>query len=259
MNPALWLHLAFGAGRPPRPQINKRALAGENLEGLATREQLNHQRDVVITLERVGIHVVPITTPGYPIGHSLAHTPTVLFVDGDPALLTTPGVAVSGSRRASPQGLLFSFACGVAAAQAGRHVVCGLAAGADTAADLGALGGRGRVLGIVPAGILRVAEHKAEGRTLVSATHPRAEWTRDQAMARNKIIAACSDVLYVADCQRRGGTSNQVAQHLALKRPVYLRRGEGEGPYMEELARLAGTSSVPWSSGPVTIAAATPR
>jgi hypothetical protein len=36
-------------------------------------------------------------------------------------------------------------------------------------------------------------------------------------------------------------------------------RGEGEGPYMEELARLAGTSSVPWSSGPVTIAAATPR
>jgi hypothetical protein len=69
VNPALWLHLAFGAGRPPRPQINKRALAGENLEGLATREQLNHQRDVVITLERVGIHVVPITTPGYPIGH----------------------------------------------------------------------------------------------------------------------------------------------------------------------------------------------
>lgn len=87
-----------------------------------------------------GHHLVPIHSDDYPM--LLRHhpqAPLVLFVQGDPATLWHPGVAVVGSRTPSPSGAELAAEFAAAFARSGLAVVSGLAAGVDARAHEAAL------------------------------------------------------------------------------------------------------------------------
>lgn len=285
---AYWLTLAFKLEKEPRRHLNGLVLTADRLLKLGLRELIGlesaalpeplqrygtvHQRlleaegrvsaqaFVVDQLLEEGIALVPITAWAYP-GHlarrlSPNRAPTLLLVAGDPGLLGEPGVAVSGSREAGPEGLLFARAMGRLLAEAGVTLVSGLARGCDREAMQGALEAGGRVIGVAPEGILHAATRRrpevSAGRlAVVSEFSPNDKWLVSRAMTRNLTIAGLSRGLIVGDCVAPGGTTDQVEVARGLDLPVFVRRGKGEGALVAELVSHPGVAALEWNGGEV--------
>jgi DNA processing protein len=89
--------------------------------------------------------------------------PLLLYVRGRPELLSTPALAIVGSRNPTPQGRENARAFALHLGQAGWTIVSGLALGIDGAAHEGALEGGGATIAVVGTGLDRVypARHRA--------------------------------------------------------------------------------------------------
>lgn len=235
---------------------------------LEAEGRVSAQAFLVDRLMQAKFALLPITHEDYP-AHLLQRltpdkAPTLLSVAGDVALLREPGVAISGSRNAGPEGLHFARAMGRALAEEGFVVVSGLARGVDSEAMDGALEAGGRVIGVSAEGILgtRAVRRRElhDGRLIViSEFEPTARWAGWAAMRRNSTIAGMSRALVIADCVAEGGTTAQFDVHRDLGLPVYIRRGPGEGRLMAELAARPGAFSLPWFGGSVNLPAALRR
>lgn len=227
---------------------------------LEAEGRVSAQAFVLERLSAMGARVVPITDQDYPAHFARRlqpdRAPTVLTAVGDTEIWSTPGVAISGSRKAGPSGMAFAREAARAVARAGEVTVCGLAAGIDREALEGALEAGGRVIGVAPEGLfqsrwLRRPE-VAEGRLLVvSEFAPEDRWTVGRAMTRNRTIAGFSQALVIADCVASGGTTDQLEVHRKAGLPVYVRRGPGQGALVDELCRRPGVTPWDWTDGPV--------
>lgn len=110
-----------------------------------------------------GNHLLTLADSNYPpLLLELPDPPTVLYVCGDPALLAGAGVAIVGSRNATPQGLLNARQFAKALAAAGLNIISGMALGVDGAAHQGALEAGGKTIAVVGTGLDRVypARHR---------------------------------------------------------------------------------------------------
>ncbi len=175
-------------------------------------------RVVAEQYERAGVAVHLPTSPGYPaILRDDPGAPAVLFSRGAPgALHGRPRVAIVGTRSATAYGLQVASELGRDLAEAGVAVVSGLALGIDAAAHAGALrAGRADppVVAVVGTGLdvvypesnaslwREVEEHGVVFTESALGTIPRPRVFP----ARNRIIAALSDVVVVVECQLKGG------------------------------------------------------
>lgn len=82
--------------------------------------------------------------------------PSVLYVRGNPGLLQNRGLAIVGSRNATPQGLQTAETFARALAARGLEIVSGLALGIDAAAHRGALAAEGATIAVIGTGADRV-------------------------------------------------------------------------------------------------------
>ena len=104
-------------------------------------------------LEQPNHHLLFLHDPDYPaLLAELVDAPPLLFVQGDPALLERPQIAMVGSRRASKPGLQTAEAFARCLAQSGFVVTSGLALGIDGAAHRGALA-TGRTVAVLGTGL----------------------------------------------------------------------------------------------------------
>jgi DNA processing protein len=147
-----------------------------------------------------------------------ADPPLLLYVQGDPAVLSRPALAVVGSRSATPQGLANARAFAAALSQQGWTIVSGLALGIDAAAHEGALeamaqGGAGTVA-VVGTGLDRVfpARHRALAHriaaqgALVSEYAPGMPPLREHFPERNRLIAGLSQGTLVVEAALASGS-----------------------------------------------------
>jgi DNA processing protein len=79
--------------------------------------------------------------------------PPLLYVAGNAELLSSPALAVVGSRNATPQGLKNAHAFAHAFSDAGLAIVSGLAIGVDSAAHRGGLEGRASTIAVLGTGL----------------------------------------------------------------------------------------------------------
>ncbi|MGE5526483.1 MAG: DNA-processing protein DprA [Rhodospirillaceae bacterium] len=99
-------------------------------------------------------HLVTLGDEVYPLSFlELSDPPPLLYVKGRSELLTRRGIAVVGSRNATPQGMETARSFARALSDAGLVVVSGLALGIDAAAHEGALEGRASTIAIVGTGL----------------------------------------------------------------------------------------------------------
>ena len=92
-------------------------------------------------MHAAGAGVLPITDTHYPaLLRTIHDPPPLLYYRGDPAVLRAAGLAIVGSRRASPAGERLAGELASAATAAGLAVYSGLALGIDGAAHRGAPG-----------------------------------------------------------------------------------------------------------------------
>lgn len=169
--------------------------------------------DEIAAGERLGARLLAIGEPDYPPLLAASDTPPpVLWVRGDPNLLSRPAAAVVGARVASAGGQRFARELAAALGRAGLTVVSGLARGVDGAAHEGALPtGTAAVLGggvddIYPPEHADLYARIAERGAVVSES---AIGRRAQARdfpRRNRIISGLSRAVIVVEAEMRSGS-----------------------------------------------------
>jgi DNA processing protein len=167
--------------------------------------------------------------PGWPgrLEH-LNEVPSTLWVRGSLPAGDTPCVAVVGSRRATPAGLLTAHDVAADLAAAGVTVVSGMARGIDGAAHRGALHGHGATVAVLGCGIDRCypSEHRrlrdeiaASGCVLSEdgADEPPLAWRFPR---RNRIIAALAEAVVVVEATAKSGALSTARWAADLGREV---------------------------------------
>ncbi|MDR2364992.1 MAG: DNA-processing protein DprA [Zoogloeaceae bacterium] len=164
-------------------------------------------------------HLITLADARYP--PQLLETPdppTLLYVRGNPAALHRPGIAVVGSRNATPQGLKIAEDFAHTLADAGFTIISGLALGIDAAAHSGALTSKARqtesTVAVIGTGAdrlyparnqalaRRIAEHGAIvsefplGTPAVAANFPR----------RNRVISGLARGVLVVEAATESGS-----------------------------------------------------
>lgn len=191
-----------------------------------------------------GVQVLDPTHPDWPEAFIAdPEPPPVLFVRGDPALLSSTSVAIVGTRRCTAAGTATARELGEDLSAAGVGVVSGLALGIDGAAHHGALRGGGPVIGVVATGldVVYPRRHRdlwadvAVGGVLASEAPLGTKAERWRFPARNRLIAALSRFVVVVESKRTGGSMLTVDS--AVERGV-------------EVGAVPGPVRAPMSAGP---------
>jgi len=179
--------------------------------------------------------------------------PTVLYGCGEAPILETGGLAVIGSRNATPELLTYTECIGQLAANAQQTVISGGARGIDQASMRGALGAGGTVVGMLADSLERAVlnrEYRSplmEGQlVLVSPYDPMAGFNVSNAMQRNKMIYALADAaLVISSDYQKGGTWTGAAEQLTTLRlvPVFVR---SQGEIDKGLQELQNMGALPW-------------
>ena len=227
---------------------------GDRLERLLARGFLLSQ--AVEKWEARAIWVVSRIDPHYPGRLKLRlkqSAPPILYGCGDITILDAGGLAVVGSRNADDSLVQYTEDIGRLAAKAHCVIVSGGARGIDQAAMRGALEQRGCVSGILSDNLERAAlsyelrEAIMDSRlVLISPYDPAAGFHVGQAMQRNKLIYALSDVALVVSSEyEKGGTWAGAIEQLNKLRlvPIYVR---SEGGITKGMKALLHKGALPW-------------
>ena len=199
----------FAAGR-----LATRAVAGDRADLLFDFDPAESVDRSMAWAAQPGQHIVTLADAEYPKALlEIADPPCLLYVRGNPGLLEKRGLAVVGSRNATPQGVQTAENFAKALAGKGLAIISGLALGIDAAAHRGALAAGGETIAVIGTGAdrlyparnrelaLAIAEHGAIvsefplGTPAIAANFPR----------RNRIISGLSrGVLVVEVTQLKG-------------------------------------------------------
>ena len=143
-----------------------------------------------------------------------ADPPLLLYLQGETGLLSTPCLAIVGSRQPSAQGRDNARRFAHSLAAQGWTIVSGLAAGVDGAAHEGALAADGRTIAVVGTGVDRIypARHRdlthriAERGLIVSEMPLGAPPLSAHFPQRNRIIAGLARGTLVVEAALRSGS-----------------------------------------------------
>jgi DNA processing protein len=124
--------------------------------------------------------VMTLGDAGYPPALlETADPPLLLYLQGNSALLSTPALAVVGSRNPTPQGKENARSFSAHLSQAGLTIVSGMAMGIDGEAHEGGLTGSGRTVAVVGTGLDRVyprrhleLAHRIASQGLIISEYP---------------------------------------------------------------------------------------
>lgn len=188
-------------------------------------DRRNRAERNVRELEDRGIWIAAVGEHGYPKRWSQLFAfsaPPLVYGDGSRDNIDHPAIGIVGSRDISEQltGIANDFGASVVLGD--YAVVSGGARGADRIGMNGALDVSGTVIGILPDHLqrerLRRPNRDAIDRgklTMISVVHPDTPFDVGNAMYRNRLIYALSDLTIVISCSEgRGGTWTGATENL---------------------------------------------
>jgi DNA processing protein len=166
-------------------------------------------------LERANRRLVMLGSTLYPaLLQQIPDAPLGLFVSGDPDLLSTPQLAIVGSRNPTPYGreLAESFARHLSSC--GLTITSGLATGIDAASHRGALAGSGATLAVCGTGLdvvypvssTKLAEEILQHGVMVSEFPPGTPARKHHFPQRNRIISGLSLGTLVVEATLHSGS-----------------------------------------------------
>jgi len=232
------------------------ALAERIARLLARSGQMAFELDRLIS---TGIWVLTRADSHYPkqLRRRLrSRMPALFFGLGDRASLSSPGVAVVGSRDLDDASLLFANLTGRSAAKANLTLYSGASRGADLTAMRGTLEAGGAAVGVLADSLERSLQEpqtrqylSTSSLCLISPFHPNAPFRAGNAMARNKVIyCLASFAMVVASTAEKGGTWAGATE--ALKNqwiPVFVRTTQ-DAPAGNHLLLKFGAIPIPPNS-----------
>ena len=230
------------------------ALAGADVVDVLKRRDPRDEASLAATLRWLESasagsprDIVTLDDPRYPaLLLDTADPPLLLFTLGRVELLSTPGVAIVGSRIATPQGLENARTFAQFLSERQLTIVSGLAQGIDGAAHEGGLAGSGSTVAFVGTGLDRVypAPHKELMRRiaeegLVASEYPLGANALPQNFPRrNRLIAGIARGTLVVEAALESGSL--ITARLALEegRDVFAIPGSIHSPQSRGCHRL---------------------
>ena len=227
LRPAQRLIAHFGSpenvlGAPER-DLEYLGLERERARSLASPRLLDDAVRVLEAARRKGWQVITADDEPYPfLLTEIFDPPHVLYVAGDPAVLSCPAVAVVGARRPTPFGRAVAERLARDLAGLGLVVVSGLAVGIDSLAHWGALQS-GRTVAVLGSGFDEVyPKENAELLRKIAATGaavtefpPAARPLAYRFPLRNRIISGLALGVVVVEATLRSGSL--ITARLALE------------------------------------------
>lgn len=159
--------------------------------------------------------VVTLADPAYPpMLLTMPDPPPLLYVKGRIDRLHVPGIAVVGSRSATPQGIEDAERFARAFSEAGVVVVSGLALGIDGAAHRGALAGSAGTVAVIGTGadLVYPSAHHALAHQIAQSGAIMTEWPLGTPARsahfpqRNRLIAGLVRGVLIVEAAMRSGS-----------------------------------------------------
>ena len=160
-------------------------------------------------------HILTLHDPAYPpLLKEIADPPPLLFVRGEPALLSRPQLAIVGSRNPSAGGCSLAEDFARALGRAGLVITSGMALGIDAASHRGALQAKGETLAVAGTGPDRIypARHRSLAQAIVaqgaiiSEFSPGTPALPGNFPRRNRIISGLSLGVLVVEAACKSGS-----------------------------------------------------
>lgn len=157
----------FAAGR-----LAARSVAGDRADLLFDIDPTEAIDRSIAWAEQPGQHILTLADSAYPQALlEIPDPPTLLYVRGNPELLRRRGLAIVGSRNATPQGQQTAETFARALAAKGIGIISGLALGIDAAAHRGALAAAGETIAVIGTGCDRIYPARNKELALAIAEH----------------------------------------------------------------------------------------
>jgi DNA processing protein len=198
-------------------------------------------------LEGESNHLLTLADADYPASLlEISDPPPVLYLKGNRTLLGATGIAVVGSRNATPVGLQNAEAFSRALSVAGLTIISGMALGIDAAAHRGGLDGGSSSIAVVGTGLDLVypARNKALARELAEKGLIVSEFSLGTpALAqnfprRNRIISGLSRGVLVVEAALASGSLITARQAAEQGREVFAIPGTIHSPFSKGCHQL---------------------
>ena len=192
-------------------------------------------------------HLLTLADEDYPPQLlEIADPPPILYLKGRRELLGQPGLAVVGSRNATPSGLQNAEAFARNLSDAGFTIISGMALGIDAAAHRGGLAGRGSSIAVVGTGLDLVyparnkalAHELAENGLIISEFALGTPALAQNFPRRNRIISGLSRGVLIVEAALASGSLITARQAGEQGREVFAIPGSIHSPFSKGCHQL---------------------
>ena len=206
-----------------------RLIAPENARSIRHYRRTPDMAERMTRARELDCHVVSFLDPDYPANlKTVDHAPPVLFLRGRIEERDAVAMAIIGTRRADPYGMMVAqrFARGLA--EHGVTVVSGLARGIDTAVHIGAMAGKGRTIAVLGCGLdvfyppenRKLYDQIAESGAVVTEFNFGSQPEAFHFPVRNRVISGLSRAVLAVEARNSSGVLNTVRWALDQGREV---------------------------------------
>lgn len=216
-------------------------------EAIVAGPEAEKLRAALVWLEGESNHLLTLADGDYPAALlEIADPPPLLYLKGDRGLLGRSGIAVVGSRNATPVGLQNAEAFSRSLSQSGLTIISGMALGIDAAAHRGGLDGGASSIAVVGTGLDLVypARNKTLAKELVEKGLIISEFSLGTpALAtnfprRNRIISGLSRGVLVVEAALASGSLITARQAAEQGREVFAIPGSIHSPFSKGCHQL---------------------
>ncbi len=212
-------------------ELEASGLMAASAQGIALGQSLEKANEEVVRAAAAGAHIVTLDDPDYPSAlREIYDPPTTLYVRGDVAILSQPGIGVVGTRHPTPYGLGMAERLGCDLGGRGLIIFSGMARGVDTAAHRGCLNAHGRTVAVFGTGVdvlypkenAKLADQILAGGGALVSEFPMSTFAAPQNFPiRNRIISGMSVGVLVVEAGEYSGTRITSRCALEQNRDIY--------------------------------------
>lgn len=188
----------------------------------------NRARQIIKDSEASGINIISILDDAYPPLLRYSDDPPVMlnYIGDIGSLITKPTICITGTRKPTEFGKLYSYKVGRFFARKGFNVVSGLAKGCDTMVHLGAVDAKAVTTAVVAHGLDTVfpqenaplANRIKQTGVVLSEYFIGIPVTKQNMMERNRIQAALSLGTFIIESDVKSETMHTANYAVAYKR-----------------------------------------
>jgi DNA processing protein len=248
-------------------ELESTGMQAVSAQSIATGKSAEMAREEIARAATAGVTVVSVEDPCYPSRlKEIYDPPLVLYVRGNPEVLTLPGIAMVGTRHPTPygSGMAERLACDLAAQ--GLVIISGMARGVDTASHRGAISAKGKTIAVFGTGVdviypkenSRLSEQiLALGGALLSEFRLGTFAAPQNFPIRNRILSGMSVGVLVVEAAEYSGTRITARCALEQNRDVFAVPGNvtnknswGPNTLIKQGAKLVATWEDVWEDLP---------